>query len=128
MGNVKDLNIKNRTNYYFDDMIDIRNFESNLLKIDKKSLEDFDIYYTSYLTMKKFNNYNGDCDYKSICSANPLYLILHSATGCFKKQNGEKYLILDLIEKYKEVFSGIQSEIETINSGEKMDNEKNYAR
>ena len=37
MGEVKDLNIKNRTYYYFHDMIDIRKFESNLLKIDKKS-------------------------------------------------------------------------------------------
>ena len=59
---------------------------------------------------------------------NPLYLIFHSATGYFKEQNGEKYLILDLIEKYEEVFSGIKSEIETINSGEKMYYEKNYAR
>ena len=37
MGKIKDLNIKNRTYYYFGDMIDIRKFESNLLKIDKKS-------------------------------------------------------------------------------------------
>ena len=59
---------------------------------------------------------------------NPLYLIFHSATGYFKEQNGEKYLILDLIEKYEEVFSGIKSEIETINNGEKMYYEKNYAR
>ena len=36
MGEVRDLNIKNRTYYYFDDMIDIKKFESNLLKIDKK--------------------------------------------------------------------------------------------
>ena len=55
---------------------------------------------------------------------NPLYLIFHSATGYFKEQNGEKYLILDLIEKYEEVFSGIKSEIETINSREKMYYEK----
>ena len=37
-------------------------------------------------------------------------------------------MILDLIEKYEEVFSGIKSEIETINSREKMYYEKNYAR
>ena len=45
MGKVKELNIKNRTYYYFDDIIDIRKFESNLLKIDKMSHIDFDIYY-----------------------------------------------------------------------------------
>ena len=59
---------------------------------------------------------------------NPLYLIIHSATGYFKEKNGEKYLILDLIEKYEEVFSGIISEIEMIDGGEKMFYEKNYAR
>ena len=36
MGEVKEINIKNRTLYFFDDMIDIKNFHSNLLKIDKK--------------------------------------------------------------------------------------------
>ena len=45
MGQVKELNIKNQTYYFFDDIIDIRNFNSNLLKIDKKSRENFDIYY-----------------------------------------------------------------------------------
>ena len=48
-----------------------------------------------------------------------MYLIFYSATGYFKEQNGEKYLILDLIGKYQVVFSGIKSEIETINNGEK---------
>ena len=55
-----------------------------------------------------------------------LHLIIHFATGYFKENNGEKYLILDPIEKYEEVFSGIKSEIETINSGEEMYYEKNY--
>ena len=45
MGGVRDLNIKNRTYYYFDDIIDIRKFQSNLLKIDKKPYKDFNIYY-----------------------------------------------------------------------------------
>ena len=98
---------------------------SNLLKIDKKSYRDFDIYYIGYLTNKKFSNCNGDCDHENIRSVNPLYLIFHSATRCFEEKNGEKYLILDPIEKYEEVLSGIKSEIETINSGEKMYDEKN---
>ena len=75
MGEVKELNIKNWTYYYFDDMIDIRNFHSNLLKIDKKSYKDANIYYTGYITTKKF----GDC--KNIHSIIPLYLITYSATG-----------------------------------------------
>ena len=47
MGKVKELNIKNRTYYYFDAIIDIK----NLLKIDKKSHRDFDIYYIGYNTI-----------------------------------------------------------------------------
>ena len=63
------------------------------------------------LIIKKFSN----C--KNIHSVNPLYLIIPSATGYFKEEYDEKYLILDSTEKYKEVFSGIKSEIETINGG-----------
>ena len=59
---------------------------------------------------------------------NSLYLVIRSATGYFKEENGEKYLILDLIEKYEEVFSGIRSEIKTINGGKELFYEKNYAR
>ena len=40
---VKEINIKNQTNNFFDDMTDIRNFHSNLSKIDKKSHKDIDI-------------------------------------------------------------------------------------
>ena len=72
--------------------------------------------------MKKF----GDCE--NINSVNPLYLIIYSATGYFKENYGEKYLILDSTEKYEEVFSGIRSEIETINGGKEMFYEKNYCR
>ena len=46
--------------------------------------------------------------------------MISSATGYFTEKNSEKYLILDVIKKYDEIFSGIKSEIETINSGEGM--------
>ena len=59
---------------------------------------------------------------------NPLYLIIISATGYFKEKNGEKYLILDSTEKYEEIFSGIISEIKTLNGGKELFYEKNYAR
>ena len=52
MGEVKEINSKNRTYYFFDDMIDVKNFHLNLLKIDKKLHEDFDIYYI----IKKFRS------------------------------------------------------------------------
>ena len=68
----------------------------------------------------------GNC--KNIHSANPLYLMIPSATGYFKEENSEKYLILDTIDKYEEVFSGIKSDTETINVGEEMYYEKHYAK
>ena len=44
MGKVKELKIKNQTYYYFNDIIDIKNFQSNLLKIDKKQYKSIDIH------------------------------------------------------------------------------------
>ena len=113
---------KNQMYYFFEDMIDIRNFHSNLSKIVKKSHKDIDIYYIGYITIKKF------IDSKNIHNVNPLYLIIHSATGHFKEKNGEKYLIIDSTEKYEEVWSGIRSEIKTLNGGKELFYEKNYAR
>ena len=122
MGQVKEINTKNQTYYFFDDMIDIRNFHSNLLKIDKKSQKDIDIYYIGYITIKNFS----DCE--NIYSVNPLYLIIHSTTGYFNEKNGEKYLIIDSIDKYNEVFSGVISKIKTLNDRKELFYEKNYAK
>ena len=105
MGKVKELNIKNRTYYYFNDIIGIKDFQSNLLKIDKNQYKDIDIYHIGYITIKNFG------DRKNIHSVNPLYLIIYSAAGYFKEKHGEKYLILDSTEKYDQVFSGIKKEI-----------------
>ena len=83
MGEVKVINIKIQSYYFFDDIIDIRNFHSNLLKIEKKPHKDIDIYYIGYVTIKKFSN----CE--NIHSVNPLHLIFHSATGYFKEKTVE---------------------------------------
>ena len=96
MRETKKLNIKNQTYYFLDDMINIKNFQSNLLKIDKKSHKDIDIYYIGYITIKKFS----DCE--NIHSVDPLYLIFHSVMGCFKEKNGEKFF-LELNQKLKQL-------------------------
>ena len=54
-------------------MINIKNFDSSLLKIDKKLHKNIAIYYTRYITIKKIDDYN------DIYSANPLYLIVNTA-------------------------------------------------
>ena len=117
MGQFKEIKIKNRS-YHFCDMINIRNFYSNLLKIDNNSHEDIDIYYIGYFTIKKFS----DCE--NIHSVNPLCLIIHSATGHFEEKYGEKYLIIDSAGKYDWVFYGIISKIKTLNGRKKLFYEK----
>ena len=77
-------------------MINITNFDLNLLKIDKKSDKNLYIYYIEYITMK-------DSDYVKIDSVNPLYLIIDEIDGHFKEKNGNEYLILDSADKNKEV-------------------------
>ena len=53
MGVVKQINIKNRTYYFYSDIINIKNFDTILLKIDKKSYKDINIYNIGYITIKK---------------------------------------------------------------------------
>lgn len=77
MSQVKKLNIKNQTRYSFSDMINVENFQSNLLNIDKKAYTDIDVYYIGYIRIKQISNY------ENIHSVNPLYLKIHSATGYF---------------------------------------------
>ena len=108
MGKTKELDIKNQAYYFYNDMINIKNFWWNLLKIDKKPHKGVDIYHIGYITIKKMG------DYENIHNVNPLYLIIHSVTEYFKGKFGEEYLILDSTEKYEEVFSGIKSKIEQL--------------
>ena len=117
MGQAKEINIKSAY-YFFDDMINVEDFNSNLLEIDKKSHKDINICYIGYVTIKKFS------DYENINNVNQLYLIIHSAAGYVKETNGEKCLIIDSTEKYEKVFSGIKSEIETLNCGKELFYEK----
>ena len=53
MGEVKQINIENRTYYFYNDIINIKNFESILLKIDKKSYKNIGIYNIGYIMIKK---------------------------------------------------------------------------
>ena len=57
MGVVKQIDIKNRTYYFYNDIIDLKNFDARLLKIDKKSYKNIDIYYTGYITIKNIDDF-----------------------------------------------------------------------
>ena len=53
MGKVKQMEAKNRTQYFYNDIIIIEEFNSCLLKLDTKLYKDIDIYYIEYITIKK---------------------------------------------------------------------------
>ena len=65
---IKDLSIKNHTYYFFDDIINIKNFDPNNIKINEKSYKNILIYNIGYVTIK-------NSKYVKINSVNPLYLI-----------------------------------------------------
>ena len=56
MEEVKKINIKNRTYYFYNDMIDLKTFDERLLKIDKKSYKNIGIYNIGYIAIKKFDD------------------------------------------------------------------------
>ena len=56
MGEKKQINIKNRTYSFYNDIIDLKDFDAKLLKIDKKSYKNVDIYYIGYIAIKKIDD------------------------------------------------------------------------
>ena len=116
MGSTKEINIKNRTYYFFDDMVNINYVHSDLLKIDKKPYKDIDIYYIGYITAK-------DSGYVKVNSANSLYLTINEVDGYFEKINENKHLTLvstdknkEVLTKYTEMWDGIKNSFEKINN------------
>ena len=129
MGEVKQINIKNRTYYFYNDIIDLENFKSNLLKIDKKSYKDIGIYNIGYITIKKID----DCE--NIYSVNPLYLIIGKVDGHIEEKNGSKYLVFDSTDENRQVLKNTQNfglvlrnEIKTINEGKEGEYGKDFMK
>ena len=54
MGNITQINIKNGTFYFFNDMINIKDFDPNLLKIEKNSYKDISIFNIGYIKIKNW--------------------------------------------------------------------------
>ena len=112
MGSIKEINIKNQTYYFYNDIIDIKTFDSNNLKLDKKTYKDLDIYNIGYATIKKI----GDC--YDVNSVNLLYLRIDNARGYIEEKPSNKCLIFDstdenkeILKRYDDVFNGILSKI-----------------
>ena len=133
----------NRTYYFYSDIIDLENFDSSLLKLDKKSYKDIGIYTIGCITIKKI----GDC--KNIYSVNHLYIRITHASRYIKEKDINKYLIFDsiklqlmklhsielhlidknkdLLKKYNDIFNGIRDKIKEINNDD-CDYEKDYIK
>ena len=125
---VKQININNRTYYSYNDKIDIKKFEPNLLEIDKKLYKNIGIYNIGYITIKNIG------DYENIYGVNPLYLLVNHANGYIEEKGVNKYLIFDstdenkeLLKKYNDVWNGIKSKIEEVSSVQ-CDYEKDYMK
>ena len=111
MGHIIEINIKNRIYYFFNDIINIKDFDPNLLKIDKKSYKNIGIYYIGYNTIK-------NSDYVKINSVNPLYIIINELDGYIREKTGNKYLTLastdenkKILEKYTKFWDEIKYHI-----------------
>ena len=85
---VKDINIKHRRYCFFNDVIELKDFDSSLSKITRWSNKSITVYYVSYITIKKIS----ECD--NIKSVNPLYLMICGVIGHTEEKNGGKYLVV----------------------------------
>ena len=83
MSHIKEINIKICTYYFFDDMINVKNFDPNRVKIDKKSYESTIIDYVGYITTKNLR-------YVKINNVNPLHLIIYTVESNKKEESNLK--------------------------------------
>ena len=89
MGVVAQIDIKNRTYYFYNDMINIKNFDPIFLKSDRKSYKNIGIYNIGYIAIKRID------DSENIYSFNHLYLLVTHANGYIEEKGVNKYLIFD---------------------------------
>ena len=115
MVTTKQVNVKNRTYYFWNDLINIKDFDPRLLKLNKKLSMSVSIYYIGYVTKNP--------EY-SINSLNPLYLLVDEIDGFIEEKEGSKYLNIaftdsnnEVLKKYAELWRGIGDQIKKINDG-----------
>ena len=128
MGATKQINIKNRTYYFYNDIIDLESFDAKLLNMYKKSYKDIGIYNIGYVMKKKID----DC--MNINSVNPLYLNITHPNGYIEEKGIDNYLIFDstdenkeVLKKYNDLFNGTRDKIKETNSND-YDYEKDYMK
>ena len=105
MGELKQINIKNRTCYFYNDFTNLDEFDEGSIRVDKKDFNDIDIYYLGYEHKKKISECN------VINSVNPLYLKIINMKDQFKKGKDDAwYLVIsDKDEVYKKLVDILES-------------------
>ena len=127
MGELRQINIKNRSYHFYNDFIDFDEFDESKIKIDKKDFNDIDIYYLGYEYKKKITECN------VINSVNPLYLRIRDTRGQFKKGKDDNvwYLIIfgdaDILKKFANIWKSIRGSIEE-NTDDIVQYDKDYTK
>ena len=96
---LKQFNIKNRTYYFYNDLINIRDSDARLLKLDTKISMGLDIYYIGYVTKISELNVN---------IVKPLYLMINRIDGFIEEKTGDKYLNIADTDRNSEVLKNMQ--------------------
>ena len=110
MGTTKEINIKNQTYYFYNDIINLDEFNESKIKVDKKDFNDIDIYYLGYEHKKKISECN------VINSVNPLYLRIVDIKGQLEKGKDDAwYLVIsdkdDVYKRLVDIFESIENEV-----------------
>ena len=110
MQTIKQINLKNRIYHFYNDIINLDEFDESKIKIDKKDFNDVDIYYLGYEHKNKISECN------VIDSVNPLYLRIINMNGQFKKGIDDAwYLVIsdkdDVYKKLVDISESIKNKI-----------------
>ena len=127
MGELKQINIKYQTYYFYNDIIDFDQCHGSKIKVDKKDFNGIDIYCLGYEYKKKITGCN------IIKSVNPLYLRIADIKGQFKKGKDDNvwYLIIsgdaDILRKFANIWESIRTKIEK-NTDDIVKYDKDYMK
>ena len=121
----KQMNIKNRTYCFYNDLINIKDFDAKNLKLDKEISVGLGIYYIGYVDKNEWK----------INSVNPLYMLIDRIDGFIEEKHGDKYLNIadtdrksEVLTKYSEVWNGIKDCIKKMNNSELGEYDKDYMK
>ena len=117
MGETKQINIKSQAYYFYNDIINVDEFDGSKIKVDRKNFNGIDIYYLGFEYKKKFSEFN------KMNRINPLHLEIKDIKGQFKKGKIDHvwYLIVfvdaDVLRKFAKIWKSTRFKIEENTGG-----------